>query len=55
MLSKYPDAEILINLSSGTLQMKLIMSYLSVEHDPVRGIQVDSPQGGSNRSEPAVK
>ena len=54
MLSKYPDAEILINLSSGTLQMKLIMSYLSVEHDPVRGIQVDSPQGGSNRSEPAV-
>lgn len=54
MLSKYPDAEILINLSSGTPQMKLIMSYLSVEHDAVRGIQVDSPQGGSNRSEPAV-
>ena len=54
MLSNYPDAEILINLSSGTPQMKLIMSYLSVEHDAVRGIQVDSPQGGSNRSEPAV-
>lgn len=54
MLSEYPDAEILINLSSGTPQMKLIMSYLSVEHDAVRGIQVDSPQGGSNRSEPAV-
>ena len=54
MLSKYPDAEILINLSSGTPQMKLIMSYLSVEHDAVRGIQVDSPQGRSNRSEPAV-
>lgn len=53
-LSTYPDAEILINLSSGTPQMKLIMSYLSVEHDAVRGIQVDSPQGGSNRSEPAV-
>lgn len=54
MLSNYPDAEILINLSSGTPQMKLIMSYLSVEHDAVRGIQVDSPQRGSNRSEPAV-
>ena len=54
MLSEYPDAEILINLSSGTPQMKLIMSYLSVEHDAGRGIQVDSPQGGSNRSEPAV-
>lgn len=54
MLSNYPDSEILINLSSGTPQMKLIMSYLSVEHDAVRGIQVDSPQGGSNRSEPAV-
>lgn len=54
ILSNYPDAEILINLSSGTPQMKLIMSYLSVEHDAVRGIQVDSPQGGSNRSEPAV-
>lgn len=54
MLSEYPDAEILINLSSSTPQMKLIMSYLSVEHDAGRGIQVDSPQGGSNRSEPAV-
>lgn len=54
MLLNYPDAEILINLSSGTPQMKLIMSYLSVEHDAVRGIQVDSPQRGSNRSEPAV-
>ena len=54
MLSEYPNAEILINLSSGTPQMKLIMSYLSVEHDAVRGIQVDSPQRGSNRSEPAV-
>lgn len=54
MLSEYPDAEILINLSSGTPQMKLIMSYLSVEYDAVRGIQVDSPQRGSNRFEAAV-
>ena len=53
-LSTYPDAEILVNLSSGTPQMKLIMSYLSVENDAVRGIQVDSPQRSSNRSEPAV-
>ena len=35
MLAEYPEAEILINLSSGTPQMKLIMSYLSVEHDVV--------------------
>lgn len=54
MLSEYPDAEILINLSSGTPQMKMIMSHLSVEHDAVRGIQVDSPQRRSNRSEAAV-
>lgn len=54
MLSEYPDAEILINLSSGTPQMKMIMSHLSVEHDAVLGIQVDTPQRRSNRSEPAV-
>ena len=54
MLSEYPDAEILINLSSGTPQMKMIMSHLSVEHDAVLGIQVDTPQRGSNRSEAAV-
>ena len=54
MLSEYPDAEILINLSSGTPQMKMIMSHLSFEHDAVLGIQVDTPQRGSNRSEAAV-
>lgn len=55
IMDEYPDAEILMNLSSGTPQMKLIMSYLSVDHDSVRGIQVDSPQHGSNRREPALQ
>lgn len=50
---EYPDSEILLNLSSGTPQMKEIMSYLSIEYDDVVGIQVDSPQKSSNRSEAA--
>lgn len=52
---KYPDSEILLNLSSGTPQMKEIMSYLSIEYDDVIGIQVDSPQKSSNRSEAALR
>lgn len=52
---EYPDTEILLNLSSGTPQMKEIMSYLSIEYDDVIGIQVDSPQKSSNRSEAALQ
>lgn len=52
---EYPDSEILLNLSSGTPQMKEIMSYLSIEYDDVIGIQVDSPQKSSNRSEAALQ
>lgn len=52
---EYPDTEILLNLSSGTPQMKEIMSYLSIEYDDVIGIQVDSPQKSSNRSETTLQ
>lgn len=44
------NAEILLNLSSGTPQMKTIMSFLATDFENVRGIQVDSPTGKSNRS-----
>lgn len=50
----YPDSELLLNLSSGTPQMKEIISYLAVEYG-VKAIQVDSPQGASNRSEFALQ
>lgn len=44
------NAEILLNLSSGTPQMKTIMSFLATDFENVLGIQVDSPTGKSNRS-----
>ena len=44
------NAEILLNLSSGTPQMKTIMAFLATDFENVRGIQVDSPVGKSNRS-----
>ncbi|MDY5787669.1 type III-A CRISPR-associated CARF protein Csm6 [Veillonella caviae] len=50
----HPNDEFLLNLSSGTPQMKEIMSYLTVEYNLI-GIQVDSPQGASNRSEFALQ
>ena len=47
---KYPNDEILLNLSSGTPQMKTIMSFIATDFDNVRAVQVDSPAGKSNRS-----
>lgn len=56
MLRKqYPDEEILLNLSSGTPQMKTIMSFLATDFENVRAIQVNTPQGASNRSVHAVQ
>lgn len=51
----YGDAEILLNLSSGTPQMKTIMSFLATDFDNVRAIQVDSPSKGSNRRNHATQ
>ena len=44
------QAEFLLNLSSGTPQMKSIMSFLATDFENVRAIQVDSPRRQSNRS-----
>lgn len=51
-IEKYPDAELFLNLSSGTPQIKMIMGYLTIELESakVHGIQVQSPQHGSNRN-----
>lgn len=47
---KYPNAKILLNLSSGTPQMKNIMFYLSIEYTNVLGVQVSTPVNKSNKS-----
>ena len=44
----YPDAEILLNLSSGTPQIKVILAIMSTEYAWCRGIQVASPERRSN-------
>lgn len=46
---EYPEEEIILNISSGTPQMKTIMSILATDFDDVRAIQVDSPSKASNR------
>ena len=46
---QYKNAEVLLNLSSGTPQMKNILAILATEYDWCRGIQVNSPVRGSNR------
>lgn len=48
IMEKHPNEEILLNLSSGTPQMKMIMSFLAVECGCAKGIQVDSPQKKAN-------
>lgn len=45
---KYPEAEILLNLSSGTPQIKVILAIMATEYDWCRGIQVASPEKRSN-------
>ena len=44
----YPDAEILLNLSAGTPQIKVILAIMSTEYAWCRGIQVASPERRSN-------
>lgn len=52
---KFPEEEILLNLSSGTPQMKTVMSFLATDFENVRAIQVDSPQRASNRTAHATQ
>ena len=47
---QYPeDTEWLLNISSGTPQMKTVMALLSLDYVRTKAIQVDSPENGSNR------
>ena len=45
---QYPDEEWLLNLSSGTPQMKSVMSLIGLDYPQVKAIQVFSPEKGSN-------
>ena len=48
---EHPEATVLLNLSSGTPQLKTALAILSVEAGAwCRGIQVDSPEAGSNHA-----
>lgn len=51
IITEYPDAQILLNLTSGTPQMNAIMMYLAVEYPQTLGIQVITPKGTSNKRE----
>lgn len=45
---EHPEAEILLNLSSGTPQIKVILAIMATEYSWCRGIQVASPERRSN-------
>lgn len=50
VLTEHPKTEILINLSSGTPQMKLIMAQMAQDTRlPTRGIQVMSPENAAGK------
>lgn len=47
---EYPNEKIILNLSSGTPQMKSIISFLATDFENVLPVQVNSPRRGSNRA-----
>jgi hypothetical protein len=47
--NQYTDAEWLLNISSGTPQIKSVMSFLALDYPKAKAIQVDSPEKSSNR------
>ena len=49
LINEFPDAEILVNISSGTTQMKTTLAMLVVDLPNCKGIQVSTPAKGSNR------
>ena len=51
----YPSAKILLNLTSGTPQMQVLLAIMAVEFDWCLGIQVSSPAKGSNLKNPATQ
>ena len=50
-----PDKEILINLSSGTPQMKTVLAMLAADTENCVGIQVSAPARTSNRANEATQ
>lgn len=53
--AEYPEAKILLNLSSGTPQIKTLASITAVESSWCLGVQVSSPAKGSNRHNHAAQ
>lgn len=51
----HKDAEWLVNISSGTPQMKTIMSIIGIDYPRVTAVQVTSPERGSNRKAPPCR
>ncbi len=53
ILQENPESEILVNLSSGTPQMKTILSMIAMDGSirTIKGIQVASPEGRSGTTE----
>lgn len=43
------DTEWLLNISSGTPQIKIVMSLLALDYERTKAIQVGTPEGGSNK------
>lgn len=48
LLQKYPEHEILLNLSSGTPQIKTVLAILAADNDRCIGIQTSTPEKRSN-------
>lgn len=51
-MAQHPQAEVLLNLSSGTPQMQIILAQMALDpRYPTRGIQVKSPERASSKAE----
>lgn len=51
---EYPREKILLNLSSGTPQMKSLLSLIAVENNYTIPVQVNSPREAANRNLPHI-
>ena len=51
-MAQHPQAEVLLNLSSGSPQMQIILAQMALDpRYPTRGIQVKSPERASSKAE----
>ncbi|MGM9661279.1 MAG: type III-A CRISPR-associated CARF protein Csm6 [Faecousia sp.] len=52
VVSEHPKTEVLLNLSSGTPQMQIILAQMALDpRYPTKGIQIKSPERASGRAE----